>query len=326
MDTPPGTHESRNQTFIMEFILLGFGNVPELQVLLFLLFLVIYIMTMAGNILTVVLVVADPHLQTPMYFFLGNVSCLETCYTSNILPRMLASLRTGDFCEWLLHAALLFWSLGMFKMAAMSYDRYLAICKPLHYVSLMNDRFCFQQVVGSWISGFVAASIIVSGISMLMFCGPNKIDHFLCEFNIVIKLSCSDTHSMVLVAFLLSSLFTLPPFLLTLTSYISIITTILRIPSSTGRQKVFSTCSSHLMVVTIYYGTLIIVYLLPDINTLRGMTKVFSAFYTILTPLVNPLIYSLRNKEVKEALRKVVGKLGTFTAVQRIQANAFRSK
>ncbi|CAM5153552.1 unnamed protein product [Eretmochelys imbricata] len=332
MDTPPGTHESRNQTFIMEFILLGFGNVPELQVLLFLLFLVIYIMTMAGNILTVMLVVADPHLQTPMYFFLGNLSCLETCYTSNILPRMLASLRTGDRTISVSGCFMQLYCFGVlacsecYLLAAMSYDRYLAICKPRHYVSLMNDRFCFQLVVGSWISGFVAASIIVSGISMLMFCAPNKIDHFLCEFNVVIKLSCSDTHSMVLVAFLLSSLFTLPPFLLTLTSYISIITTILRIPSSTGRQKVFSTCSSHLMVVTIYYGTLIIVYLLPDINTLRGMTKVFSAFYTILTPLVNPLIYSLRNKEVKEALRKVVRKLGTFTAVQRIQANAFRSK
>ncbi|XP_077687869.1 olfactory receptor 11A1-like [Eretmochelys imbricata] len=316
----------------MEFILLGFGNVPELQVLLFLLFLVIYIMTMAGNILTVMLVVADPHLQTPMYFFLGNLSCLETCYTSNILPRMLASLRTGDRTISVSGCFMQLYCFGVlacsecYLLAAMSYDRYLAICKPRHYVSLMNDRFCFQLVVGSWISGFVAASIIVSGISMLMFCAPNKIDHFLCEFNVVIKLSCSDTHSMVLVAFLLSSLFTLPPFLLTLTSYISIITTILRIPSSTGRQKVFSTCSSHLMVVTIYYGTLIIVYLLPDINTLRGMTKVFSAFYTILTPLVNPLIYSLRNKEVKEALRKVVRKLGTFTAVQRIQANAFRSK
>ncbi|CAM5096166.1 unnamed protein product [Natator depressus] len=316
----------------MEFILLGFGNVPELQVLLFLLFLVIYTMTMAGNILTVVLVVADRHLQTPMYFFLGNLSCLEICYTSNILPRMLASLRTGDRTISVSGCFMQLYCFGVlacsecYLLAAMSYDRYLAICKPLHYVSLMNDRFCFQLVVGSWISGFVAASIIVSGLSMLMFCGPNKIDHFLCEFNVVIKLSCSDTHSMVLVAFLLSSLFTLPPFLLTLTSYISIITTILRIPSSTGRQKVFSTCSSHLMVVTIYYGTLIIVYLLPDINTLRGMTKVFSVFYTILTPLVNPLIYSLRNKEVKEALRKVVRKFGTFTAVQRIQANAFRSK
>ncbi|XP_065270193.1 olfactory receptor 11A1-like [Emys orbicularis] len=332
MDTPAGTHESRNQTSIMQFILLGFGNVPELHVLLFLLFLVIYIMTMAGNILIVALVVADQHLHTPMYFFLGNLSCLETCYTSTILPRLLASLLTGDITISVSGCFMQLYCFGVlacsecYLLAVMSYDRYLAICKPLHYTGLMNDRFCFQLAAGSWISGFLAASIIVSWISILMFCGPNEIDHFLCEFNVVIKLSCSDTHGMVLVAFLLSSLFTLPPFLLTLTSYVSIITTILRIPSTTGRQKAFSTCSSHLIVVTIFYGTLIIVYLLPDINTLRSMTKVFSVFYTILTPLVNPLIYSLRNKEVKEALRQVVGKLGSFISVQRIQANAFRSK
>nr|XP_048674281.1 olfactory receptor 1N1-like [Caretta caretta] len=207
--------EEDNRTVITEFILLGFGNLPELQILLFLVFLVIYIVTTSGNILIIALVVADQHLHTPMYFFLGNLSCLETCYTSAILPRMLASLLTA-----------------------------------------------------------------------------------------MLKLSCSDTSTITLVSFILTSLDLPCPFLLTVTSYVCIIATILRIPSTTGRQKAFSTCSSHLIVVTVFYGTLITVYLLPKTNKQIALNKVYSVFYTVLIPLVNPLIYSLRNKEMKEALRK----------------------
>ncbi|XP_050791740.1 olfactory receptor 10A7-like [Gopherus flavomarginatus] len=207
--------EQRNQTSITEFILLGFSTLPELQILLFLLFLMIYIATMSGNILIVLLVVADSHLHTPMYFFLGNLSCLETCYTSTILPSMLAGLLSA----------------------------------PINY-------------------------------------------------------SCNDPQLMEMLAFTLSLIFLLVPFLLTLMSYICIIVTILRIPSTTGRKKAFSTCSSHLIVVTMYYGTLLIAYMFPTTNRLRDFKKVLSIFYTVLTPLVNPLIYSLRNKEVKEALRK----------------------
>uniref|UniRef100_A0A8C3FUH6 Olfactory receptor n=1 Tax=Chrysemys picta bellii TaxID=8478 RepID=A0A8C3FUH6_CHRPI len=321
-----------NQTSVTKFILLGFGDLPELQILLFMLFLVIYFMTMAGNILIIVLIVADQHLHTPMYFFLGNLSCLEICYTSTILPRMLASLLTGDRTISVSGCIIQFnWfsSLAAVEcalLAVMSYDRYLAICKPLHYAMQMNGSLCLQMASLSWISGFLASTVTTSLLAQFTFCGPNEINHFFCDFTPLIKLSCSDTSWMELVTFILSSIFTLPAFLLTVTSYISIIASILRIPSTMGRKKAFSTCSSHLIVVTIFYGTLIIVYLLPDINTLRSMTKVFSVFYTILTPLVNPLIYSLRNKEVKEALRQVVRKLGSFTAVQRIQANAFRSK
>ncbi|CAM5158013.1 unnamed protein product, partial [Eretmochelys imbricata] len=219
----------RNQTAITEFLLLGFGELPDLQILLFLIFLVMYMATVTGNTLIVVLIVADQHLHTPMYFFLGNLSCLETCYTSTIMPWMLASLLTGDR---------------------------------------------------------------------------------------TISLSCSDTHQVILVDFILACVFTLPPFLLTLTFYMCIIATILRIPSTTGRQKAFSTCSSHLIVVTIFYGTLIIVYLLPKHDTLRDLNKVLSLCYTVLTPLVNPLIYSLRNREVKEALSKAVSKCGFHRNVQ----------
>uniref|UniRef100_K7EYT6 Olfactory receptor n=1 Tax=Pelodiscus sinensis TaxID=13735 RepID=K7EYT6_PELSI len=316
MHSLPGTQEGRNQTSIVEFFLLGFGNLPTLQVPLFLLFLVVYLVTMAGNLLIVLLVVADRHLHTPMYFFLGNLSCLETCYSSTILPRLLASLLTGDRTISWKGCFLQLYCFGVLACAecnllmVMSFDRYLAICKPFHYVSLTSGRFCLQLAAGSWMSGLVAASIIIPRLSMSTFCGPNGIDHFMCEFNVVIKLSCSDTHSLVIMAFLLSSLFMLPPFLLTMTSYVTIITTILRIPSTSGRQKAFSTCSSHLLVVAIYYGSLVMVYLLPDTSTLGGMSKVFSVFYTIFTPLVNPLIYSLRNKDVQEALSKLVRKLG----------------
>ncbi|XP_030395468.1 olfactory receptor 476-like [Gopherus evgoodei] len=187
----------------------------------------------------------------------------------------------------------------------MSYDRYVAICKPLQYATHMNGKFCLHLAAGSWINGMVASAIVTSLMSRLIFCGPSEIDHFFCDFTPVIKLSCSDTRLIELVTLVLASIFTLPPFLLTLISYVCIIITILRIPSTTGRQKAFSTCSSHLIVVTIFYGTLNIVYLSPKNPTLRDLNKVFSVFYTVLTPLVNPIIYSLRNKNVKEDLAHV---------------------
>nr|XP_023966611.1 olfactory receptor 1020-like [Chrysemys picta bellii] len=306
--------EQGNQTSITEFILLGFGDLPELQILLFLLFLVIYIATVTGNILIMALVVADRHLHTPMYFFLGNLSCLETCYTSTILPRMLAGPLTGDrtisfngcVTQYYLFGSLL--ATECLLLSVMSYDRYLAICNPLHYAARMSGRACLQLAGGSWIGGFLGNSITTLSISQLTFCGPNGIDHFFCDLIPLVKLSCNDPHLMETLAFILSFLFSLVPFLLTLMSYISIITTILRIPSTTGRLKAFSTCSSHLIVVSIYYATLLIVYMFPTTDILNDFKKVLSVVYAVLTPLVNPLIYSLRNKEVQEALRKACRK------------------
>ncbi|CAM2101645.1 unnamed protein product [Caretta caretta] len=313
----------KNQTVVTEFIFLGFGDLPELKILLFLMFLVIYIATVTGNMLITALVVTDQHLHTPMYFFLGNLSCLETCYTSTILPRMLASLLTGDrtisfsgcITQLYFFGSLL--SIECCLLGAMSYDRYLAICKPLHYSTLMNTRFCLYLAAGSWLNGCLATAIFVLFMSHLIFCGPNEIDHFYCDLIPLIKLSCSDTYLIKLLNFVLAFVFTLPPFLLTLTSYVCILTTILRIPSTTGRQKAFSTCSSHLIVVTIYYGTLMIVYVLPKRDTLNILNKVLSLCYTVLTPLVNPLIYSLRNRDVKEALSKAVSKYVAFTKTGR---------
>ncbi|CAM5097743.1 unnamed protein product [Natator depressus] len=311
--------EGRNQTSITEFVLLGFRELPELLALLFLLFLVIYIVTLAGNILIVALVVADRHFHIPMYFFLGNLSCLETCYTSTLLPRVLASFLTGDNtisvsgCMTQFYFVSFFAAAECYLLAVMSYDRYLAICKPLHYAALMNTRFCLQLAAGSWINGFLAVIIVIVLMLQLTFCGPNEIDHFYCESTEMLNLCCNGTNQIELVITILAAIFTLPPFVLTMMSYVCIIFTILRIPSTAGRQKAFSTCSSHLIVVTIFYGTLIIVYLLPKTNTLRDLNKVFSVCYTILTPMANPFIYSLRNKEVKEALRKIVSKCVDFT-------------
>ncbi|XP_062449689.1 olfactory receptor 2G3-like [Rhea pennata] len=304
----------RNYSPIAEVILLGFTSHPGLQIPLFLLFLMIYAMTMAANISIIMLVVADQHLHTPMYFFLGNLSCLEACYSSTILPRLLVSFLTGDRTISISCCILQYYCFGSltaaecFLLAVMSLDRYMAICKPLHYGSLMRVGSCLQLAAVSWISGFLATAANAYWMSGMTLCGPTDLDHFFCDFTPLLKLSCSDTSLMALVTLLLSALFTLPPFILTLTSYMCIITVILRIPSSASRHKAFSTCSSHLIVVTIYYGTIIFVYVLPDTNTLRPLNKLFSLFYTVITPLANPLIYSLRNHEVRETLRR------TFTA------------
>ncbi|CAM4552655.1 unnamed protein product, partial [Lepidochelys kempii] len=310
--------EGRNQTPIVEFILLGFGNFPKLQPLLFLVFLVIFIVTVAGNILIVALVVADCHLHTPMYFFLGNLSCLEICYTSTLLPRLLASLLTGDRTISVKGCILQTYFFGILSatesllLAAMSYDRYLAICNPLRYAALMNGRVCCQLVAGSWISSFLGCTTINIFLFKSKFCDSKGIDHFFCDFSPVIKLSCGDTQAVQVLTFIVSAIGTFVPCLLVLTSYIRIITTILRIPSTTGRQKAFSTCSSHLIVVIVYYGTLITVYVAPTANTPTVLHKLFSVFYTVLTPMINPVIYSLRNKEVTESLGKAILQLVAF--------------
>ncbi|XP_025051077.1 olfactory receptor 1020-like [Alligator sinensis] len=301
-----------NKTAITEFILLGFGELPELRFLLFLLFLVIFVMTMVGNILIIVLVVIDQHLHTPMYFFLVSLSCLETCNSSNILPRLLASFLTGDRAVTFTDCLTQYYFFGClaatecYLLAAMSYDRYIAICKPLHYATIMSTSLCLQLSAGVWISGFLTNTILTGLIVNLVFCGPKEIDHFFCDAFPLMKLSCSDTHLAGLATSTVAFVCSLPPFLLTLTSYICIIITILRIPSTRGRKKAFSTCSSHLIVVTVFYWSILTVYVLPYNDKLKDMSKVFSVFFTVLTPMINPHIYSLRNKEVKKALRQIV--------------------
>ncbi|NXL43936.1 O11A1 protein, partial [Podilymbus podiceps] len=302
--------EWKNKTVVTEFILLGFGNGPELGCLLFLMFLSIYIVTITGNILIIVLMAANRHLHTPMYIFLCNLACLEICYSSSILLRILFSYLVGDrsisvngcFAQFYFFGCLA--AAECYLLAVMSYDRYLAVCKPLHYPSCMNDKVCLQLGAACWLSGFLSNSILIFLISRLDFCGPNTIDHFFCDSFPIIKLSCSDTHVAELVTSVVAGVCSLLPFLLTFSSYLYIIITVMRIPSATGRKKAFSTCSSHLTVVILFYWSILTVYVLPHHNSQISPNKVFSVFYTILPPLVNPLIYSLKNKEVKEALRK----------------------
>ncbi|XP_061448047.1 olfactory receptor 2AP1-like [Rhineura floridana] len=305
----------RNQSEITEFILLGFGDLPHLQISLFLVFLVIYILTMVANILTILLIVIDQHLHTPMYFFLGNLSCLETVYSSTTLPRMLTSLMTGNKTISVKGCHLQLYFFGFligtecYLLSVMSYDRFLAVCKPLYYVTLMNSKLCMRLASGSWINGIVFTSIYLVLVLQLHYCSSNEINHFFCESLALVKISCSNASLVTYASVILAFVFTFPPFLLTLTSYIYIIIAIIKIPNTFGRQKAFSTCSSHVIVVSTFYGALIIVYLTPKTETMRDLNKIFSLLYTVLRPLINPLVYSLRNKDVKEAFRKTTRKV-----------------
>ncbi|ELV11897.1 olfactory receptor 10A7 [Tupaia chinensis] len=297
---------------VTEFIILGFGDLKELSPLFVLVFGIIYLATISGNLLLVVLVSTQRGLQTPMYFFLATLSCLEICYTSNIVPRMLVDFlrenrvisMTGCIIQLYFFGAL--GSTECYLLAVMSYDRYLAVCQPLHYPTLMNGTICVRLIIGSWVSGFTVAAVFqATMVSTLTFCDGNEIDHFFCDLKPLQKLSRSDPHLVNLICMSLTVLVTLAPFGLTLASYWRILSVVLQIPSVTGRQKAFSTCSSHLVVVTLFYGTLILVYAVPLKNQVPALNKAFSLLYTVVTPMCNPLIYSLKNKDVKEALKKL---------------------
>ncbi|NWW03460.1 O10A5 protein, partial [Oreocharis arfaki] len=273
----------KNVADVTKFILLDFGNGPDS--LLFLTFLSIYLVSITGNTLIVVLVVANWHLHIPVYFFLGSLACLEICYGSNILPRILLSYLGGDgsismqgcFTQYYFFSCLA--AAECYLQAAMSYSRYLAVCRPC-----TGTMLCLQLGAASWISGF--NSILTFLISNLDFCGPNEIDHLFCDSFPMIKLSCSDTRVVGLVTSVVAGVCSLPPFLLTFSSYLYIIIRVVRIPSATGRKDAFSTCSLHLLVVVLFYRSILVVYVLPHHNTQTEPNKVFS-FYTILIPLIN---------------------------------------
>uniref|UniRef100_A0A8C6X827 Olfactory receptor n=1 Tax=Naja naja TaxID=35670 RepID=A0A8C6X827_NAJNA len=305
-----------NQSSVTTFILLGF-SFPQMGILLFTLFFIIYSLSIVGNLLIVLLVVANQHLHTPMYFFLVNLSCLEICYISTILPRMLASFVTGDKSISIYECMTQYYFFGFlastecYLLAMMSYDRYLAICKPLHYASVMNGKLCLQLALTSWMSGLLTNAIITFFLVQLTFCGPSEIDHFFCDVYSVANLSCSSTHLVKLATFILGSMGT--PFILTMTSYTYILYTVFQMKSKKAQEKAFSTCSSHLTVVSFFLFSLFLVYVVPETERLKELHKIFSLFYTVLPPMVNPIIYSLRNREVKEAFFKSFRKyISTF--------------
>ncbi|XP_016059431.1 PREDICTED: olfactory receptor 10AG1-like [Miniopterus natalensis] len=303
-----------NLTQLTEFVLLDFADVPHLQWFLFHLFLIIYIIILMGNGTILLTTKLDPALQTPMYFFLGNFSFLEICYVSVILPRMLTNLWTQRRTISLVAcAAQMCWILMLgatecFLLAVMAYDRYVAICNPLHYPLVMSHKVCVQLVAGSWIIGVPVQIGQTVQIFSLPFCGSNLINHFFCEIPPILRLACGNTLVNEILVYTVVVLFVTVPFLLILVSYGKIISTVLKLPSATSRAKAFSTCSSHLIVVALFFGSGIITYSRPKAQGSAGTDKALSLFYTVVTPLFNPLVYSFRNKDVIMALRKLLCK------------------
>ncbi|KAM4848567.1 olfactory receptor 10AG1-like [Urocitellus parryii] len=301
----------RNHTKLVEFIFLGFSNIPNIQEFLFGLFLIIYIIILMGNSLIIIITHVEPSLQTPMYFFLGNFSFLEICYVSVTVPRLLTDLcrqtRNISFvaCATQMYFFLVFGATECFILTAMAYDRYVAICSPLLYPIIMNHRLCIQLATGCWVSGIPVHMGFTYLIFSLPFCGPNQLNHFFCDIPPVLKLACGDTLVIEMLVYVITLLVVTIPFILILGSYVRIISTILKLPSATGRRKASSTCSSHLMVVALFFGSGIITYLRPKSSHSAGTDKFLSLFYTIVTPMFNPMIYCLRNKDFMVALKKL---------------------
>ncbi|XP_075434343.1 olfactory receptor 11A1-like [Ascaphus truei] len=299
-----------NQTIVTEFLLLGFQNLHSFKILLFTVFLVIYIMTLSGNLLIIALVSTSHQLHSPMYFFLSHLSLTDILLTTVIVPNMLRLIwgNGGTMsvagCVSQFHFFAFTVTTECFLLTVMSYDRYLAICHPLRYTTIMNLKLRLQLVIWSWLLGFVLTLFIILPIGQLQFCGPNVIDHYFCDFAPFLKHSCSDASFIEIEIFALSAPVNLLPFAFVIVTYVCISLTILRIPSITGRKKAFSTCSSHIMVVCTYYGTLITVYIVPSRGHSFNINKVLSLLNTVVTPFFNPIIYSLRNQEIRVALRR----------------------
>ncbi|XP_065270300.1 olfactory receptor 10A7-like isoform X2 [Emys orbicularis] len=312
--TPTEEAQWRNQTLITEFILLGFSNLLHLQGLLFCMVLFMYMVTVMGNTLIILVITVDPALHSPMYFFLGNLAFIEICFTLDTVPKMLVNLLAEDKsisfagCAVQMYFFFFFGCAECFLLAAMAYDRYVAICHPLRYNILMNQRVCRKMVGGAWVIGVPVSLLQAAWIFNLPFCGTNEVNHFFCDAPPVLKLVCADTYLYEMQAVASTFLFLMFPFMLIVVSYVCILTTILRMPSAEGRRKTFSTCSSHLIVVTLFYGSGSLVYLRPKSSYSPDIKKLLSLFYTVLTPMLNPIIYSLRNSDVKGALRRVIGR------------------
>ena len=306
-----GDMGTTNHSEVTDFILVGFRVLPELHILLFLIFLFVYAMILLGNIGMMVIIMTDPRLNTPMYFFLGNLSFVDLFYSSVIAPKAMINFwsesKSISFagCVTQLFLFALFIVTEGFLLAVMAYDRFIAICNPLLYTVQMSTRVCVQLVAGSYFCGCISSVLETSMTFTLSFCASRAIDHFYCDDRPLQRLSCSDIFVHKLVSFCLSGIIILPTIIVIIVSYLYIVSTVLKIPSTEGRQKAFSTCSSHLGVVSVLYGAGSFMYLTPD--RFPELSKVASLCYTLLTPMLNPLIYSLRNKDVKEALRRILG-------------------
>ncbi|XP_066434061.1 olfactory receptor 2B6-like [Eleutherodactylus coqui] len=302
----------KNETILKEFILLGFSSDPKTQVALFILFTSVYAVILIGNFLIIVLVLTDANLHTPMYFFLTNLSFLDLCYSTSTVPRMLKDLLSvnkvisfGE-CVAQMYISLSLAICECVLLAVMAYDRYVAICYPLHYTTIMSRKVCVRLAVSIWMCGF---SLPISTVTLTFnvdLCGHNKINHFLCEMPEVLSLGCGNITLVELINFIVGIIILLAPVTFIATSYVNIIQNILKIASSSGRRKAFSTCGSHMMVVVIFYGSAMAAYMKPRSSSLPGTDKVFALLYFIVTPMVNPMIYTLRNNDVKAAFLKLI--------------------
>ncbi|KAM3924551.1 olfactory receptor 11H6-like [Leptodactylus fuscus] len=304
----------KNLTVVTSFFLLGFQGSQHLRNLLFILFLILYILTLYGNLLIITLVSTSKILHTPMYFFISQLSISDILLITNIVLNLFHILLNngatitfvGCFTQFYFFASSE--AFECLLLAVMSYDRYVAICNPLRYSSIMTNGFCVTLAAMCWLLGFFCSFILTIITSTLYFCGPNIIDHLFCDLVPLLELSCSDTFIFHMELDIVGAPTIIIPTTIIVVSYTSIVREVLRIPSSTGRQKAFSTCSSHLIVVSMFNGTLFIVYVLPSKGQTSTMSKILSLLYTVFTPLINPIIYSLRNKDIKKAVQEIIHK------------------
>ncbi|XP_026346490.1 olfactory receptor 6C75 [Ursus arctos] len=305
----------RNHTAVTEFILLGLTDDPQWQVVLSIFLLVTYMLSVTGNLIIITLTLSDPHLQTPMYFFLRNFSFLEISFTSVCIPRFLVTIMTKDRtityngCVTQLFFFIFLGVTEFYLLAAMSYDRYVAICKPLHYMTIMSNRTCILLVFSSWLAGFLVIFPPVILLLQLDFCASNIIDHFICDSSPILQLSCTNTRFLELMAFFLAVVTLMVTLTLVILSYRYIIQAILRIPSMSQRKKAFSTCSSHMIVVSLSYGSCIFMYIKPSARERVTLNKGVAVLNTSVAPLLNPFIYTLRNQQVKQAFKNMVRRM-----------------
>ncbi|XP_062931075.1 olfactory receptor 6C74 [Cynocephalus volans] len=309
----------KNHTTVTTFILLGLTDDPQLQVVIFLLLFFTYMLSVTGNLTIITLSLLDIHLKTPMYFFLRNFSFLEVSFTTVCIPKFLVSMATGDKtisynnCAAQLFFTILLGATEFFLLAAMSYDRYVAICKPLRYTTIMSSRLCNLLVFASWLAGFlIIFPPLLVGLK-LNFCAANTVDHFFCDVSPILQLSCTDTDVIELMMLLSAILTLLVTLVLVILSYTNIIKTILKIPSSQQRKKAFSTCSSHMVVVSISYGSCIFMYVKPSAKERVSLNKGIALLSTSVAPMLNPFIYTLRNKQVKDAFKHMTKKIEAFS-------------
>jgi olfactory receptor len=307
--------QKSNITTHMEFVLLGFSDSPHLQWILFGIFFLMYLTILLCNSIIILITKIDPVLQTPMYFFLSNFSFLEVCYVTVTMPRMLLDLCTQKGSISLFDCAaqmcfiLILGGMECLLLTVMAYDRYVAVCNPLHYALVMNHKVCTQLVAASWISVIPAAIGQTYQIFSLHFCGSNRINHFICDILPILRLACHETFVNEIAVYVATVVFIMVPFLLIIVSYGKIISSILKLSSAKGRAKSFSTCSSHLIIVVLFYGTVSITYLQATSNSSEETGKLLSLLYMILIPTLNPVIYTLRNKDITLALKKLFIKL-----------------